>query len=127
MSNSLAVVFDDKARRWLNQHPSRAALVIAYEDSRCCGGGHIREVWFRRSRLRDESSLVGIGDVTGVGSFWTGASAIECPERFPSRLGASGHCADYTSTSRLRSGLDSCTTTPRRPEDPENTKGRGQN
>jgi hypothetical protein len=66
VSKPFAVVFDDKARRWLNEHPSQDALVIAYEDSRCCGGGHIREVRLRRRRRRDErSSLVDIGDVTG--------------------------------------------------------------
>lgn len=30
-----AVVFDDRARRWLSEHPHQAALVIAYSDTRC--------------------------------------------------------------------------------------------
>ena len=29
------VVFDDRARRWLEEHPSRDALVIAFSDTRC--------------------------------------------------------------------------------------------
>src|SRR2546428_5457046 len=59
MSKPFSVIFDDKACRWLNEHPSQDALVIAYEDSRCSGGGHIREAWLRRSPQRDErSSLV---------------------------------------------------------------------
>jgi hypothetical protein len=29
------VVFDDRARRWLNEHPDGDALVIAYSDTRC--------------------------------------------------------------------------------------------
>jgi hypothetical protein len=29
------VVFDGKARYWLEEHPSSDALVIAYTDSRC--------------------------------------------------------------------------------------------
>ncbi|HYS30011.1 MAG TPA: hypothetical protein VEQ12_11020 [Candidatus Limnocylindria bacterium] len=37
------VVFDDEALRWLGERPSADPLVIAYEDSRCCGGGHIRD------------------------------------------------------------------------------------
>ena len=65
-SQSFVVIPDDEARRWLNEHPSQDALVIAYEDSRCCGGGHIREVRLRRSRRGDQrSSLVDIGDVSG--------------------------------------------------------------
>ena len=90
MSNSLAVVFDDKARRWLNEHPSQDALVIAYEDSRCCGGGHIREVWFRRSRLRDESSLVDIGDVTGRRILLDRRIIPRMPHKIPVTVGGIG-------------------------------------
>jgi hypothetical protein len=36
MSESFDVTFDDKARLWLNEHPSQNALVIAYDESRCC-------------------------------------------------------------------------------------------
>jgi len=57
LSKSFAVVFDDKARRWLNEHPSQDAPAIAYEDSRCCGGGHIREVWLRRSHTKETRGL----------------------------------------------------------------------
>ena len=66
MSESFDVTFDDKARRWLTEHSSQDALVIAYEDTRCCAGGHIRDLRLRRGRRRDESaSLVDIGDVGG--------------------------------------------------------------
>src|SRR5438445_2186329 len=110
MSKSFAVVLDNKARRWLNEHPSQDALVIAYEDSRCCGGGHIREVWLRRSRLRDESSLVDIGDVTGRRILLDRRIIPRMPHKIPVTVGASGHCADCTSTSPAKSGLDYCTT-----------------
>ncbi len=30
-----AVVFNDRARHWLEEHPSRDALVIAFSDTRC--------------------------------------------------------------------------------------------
>jgi hypothetical protein len=33
--DEFAIVFDDEARRWLDEHPNRDALVIAYSDTRC--------------------------------------------------------------------------------------------
>jgi hypothetical protein len=33
--DEFAVVFDDQAERWLNEHPTRDALVIAYSHTRC--------------------------------------------------------------------------------------------
>ena len=90
MSKSFAVVFDDKARRWLNQHPSRDALVIAYEDSRCCGGGHIREVWLRRSQPRDESSLADTGDVTGRRILMDRRIMHRMPQKIPVTVGGIG-------------------------------------
>jgi hypothetical protein len=33
--DEFAIVFDDDARRWLAEHPTRDALVIAYSDARC--------------------------------------------------------------------------------------------
>jgi hypothetical protein len=30
-----AIVLDDRAQRWLNEHPNQDALVIAYSDTRC--------------------------------------------------------------------------------------------
>ncbi|HYS01929.1 MAG TPA: hypothetical protein VET82_06235 [Candidatus Eisenbacteria bacterium] len=61
------VTFDDEALRWLGERPSGDPLVIAYEDSRCCGGGHIRDLRVRGSRRREEESegLVGVGEVDG--------------------------------------------------------------
>ncbi len=35
MTEVFDVTFDEKARRWLDEHPSQDALVIAYEDTRC--------------------------------------------------------------------------------------------
>jgi hypothetical protein len=67
MTNAFQVTFDEKAQQWLAEHPSKDSLVIAYQDTRCCGGGHIRDLRLRRSRARDEDSeqLVDIGEVTG--------------------------------------------------------------
>jgi len=33
--DEFAIVFDVEALRWVNEHPSRDALVIAYSDTRC--------------------------------------------------------------------------------------------
>jgi hypothetical protein len=91
MTKSFAVIFDAKARRWLNEHPSQDALVIAYEDSRCCGGGHIRDVRLRRSQRRDEkSSLVDIGDVTGRRILLDRRIILRMPQKIPITVGGIG-------------------------------------
>ena len=85
------MTFDDKARRWLNEHPSQDALVIAYEDSRCCGGGHIREVRLRRGQRRDErSSLVDIGDVTGRRILLDRHITVRMPQKIAVTVGGIG-------------------------------------
>jgi hypothetical protein len=33
--DEFAIVFDDDAKGWLTEHPTRDALVIAYSDARC--------------------------------------------------------------------------------------------
>lgn len=91
MSESFAVTFDDKARGWLNEHPSQDALVIAYEDSRCCGGGHIRDVRLRRSRRRDHrSSLVDIGEVAGRRILLDRRIMPRMPQKIPVTVGGFG-------------------------------------
>jgi hypothetical protein len=67
LAESFEVAFDEQARRWLDEHPSQDALVIAYEDSRCCGGGHLRDLRLRRGRDKDERSkrLLNIGEIAG--------------------------------------------------------------
>lgn len=91
MSESFDVIFDDKARRWLNEHPSQDALVIAYEDSRCCGGGHIRDLRLRRGRRRDKSeSLVDIGDESGRRILLDRRILPRMPSRIPISVGGIG-------------------------------------
>ena len=67
LAESFEVAFDEQARRWLDEHPSQDALVIAYEHSRCCGGGHLRDLRLRRGRDKDERSkrLLNIGEIAG--------------------------------------------------------------
>ena len=91
MSESFEVTFDDKARRWLIEHPSQDALVIAYEDSRCCGGGHIRDVRLRRSRRGDQrSSLVDIGNVSGRRILVDRRVILRMPQTIPVTVGGIG-------------------------------------
>jgi hypothetical protein len=53
---------DESARVWLESHPSPGPLVIAYDISRCCGGGKICSVSVReRSRADDKRVLVSGG------------------------------------------------------------------
>jgi len=35
MTDSFQLTLDDKAQRWLAEHPSADAMVIAYTDTRC--------------------------------------------------------------------------------------------
>jgi len=67
MIGAFLVSFDEEAQQWMAEHPSQDALVIAYQDTRCCGGGHIRDLRLRRSQARDEDSeqLADIGEAAG--------------------------------------------------------------
>jgi hypothetical protein len=56
---------DDAARAWLHSHPSAGQRVIAFNVTRCCGGGRICSVRVReRSRGDDVSrhTPAAIGD-----------------------------------------------------------------
>ena len=44
---------DAKAGAWLEEHPSDAPLVIAFDVKRCCGGGRICTVRFRGQSRKD--------------------------------------------------------------------------
>ena len=45
---------DAKARTWLNSHRSNEPRVIAYDVTRCCGGGRICNVQVRNQTRRDD-------------------------------------------------------------------------
>jgi hypothetical protein len=47
------LVANARAREWLEQHPSQAPRVIAYDIHRCCGGGKICQVNVRGLSERD--------------------------------------------------------------------------
>jgi hypothetical protein len=89
--NEFAIVFDDRARRWLDEHPNRDALVIAYSDTRCCGGAHIRDLRLRRSRRGDaRSALVEIGAVDGRRILLDSRIMPRMPRNIPVTLGGLG-------------------------------------
>ena len=89
MDPSFRIIFDEKARRWLDEHPSRDALVIAFEDSRCCGGGHIRDLRLRRRRKQDERAarLIDIGEVGGRRILLDGRILPRMPRTIPITVG----------------------------------------
>jgi hypothetical protein len=62
-----ALELDDKARRWLEEHPRPEALVIAYTMTRCCGGTTVCDVRLRQERRSDRASprLRQVGTVKG--------------------------------------------------------------
>jgi hypothetical protein len=81
----LEVTFDDEALRWLGERPSADPLVIAYEDSRCCSGGHIRDLRVRRSRRQEEESerLIAGGQVNGCRILLDRRIMPRMPRRIP--------------------------------------------
>jgi hypothetical protein len=52
---ALELHLDNKALRWLDEHPSAGALVIAYTVTRCCAG-HVCNVRLRREKRSDRLS-----------------------------------------------------------------------
>ena len=59
------VELDARARTWLASHRADRRLVVAYEESRCCGGGRICDVRIRDERRAERRSLARIGSVDG--------------------------------------------------------------
>lgn len=51
------------ARRWLDVHPGRQPLVLAYEVHRCCGGGGICQVRFRELDAKDDPAHFATGEI----------------------------------------------------------------
>lgn len=56
---------EDRARHWLETHPGQLPLVIAYSETRCCGGGRICDVRVRIGKRAERYSLIRIGSVSG--------------------------------------------------------------
>ena len=89
--DEFAVVFDDRAQHWLDEHPNRDALMIAYSDTRCCGGAHIRDLRLRRSRRGDKGpATVDIGEVAGRRILLDLRIMPRMPRRIPVTLGGLG-------------------------------------
>jgi hypothetical protein len=78
------VTFDDAALRWLGERPRADRLVIAYEDSRCCCGGHIGDLRVRRSRRQEEEAeRLTVGRVNGCRILLDRRIMPRMPRRIP--------------------------------------------
>ena len=59
------VKLDDRANRWLGSQPAMGPVVIAYLETRCCGGGRVCDVRVRMGKRAERYSLIRIGSVDG--------------------------------------------------------------
>jgi hypothetical protein len=74
---------DPSARKWMDEHPSSAPRVIAYDVHRCCGGGKICQVTIRGLSARDDSNRftpAALDDGTAV--LIDRRAAVRLPSRF---------------------------------------------
>jgi hypothetical protein len=86
---SFLISVDEKAHRWLAEHPSPDPLLIAFQDSRCCGGGHIRDLRVRRGRNQAERAgrFIDIGEVEGRRILLDGRIMPRMPRTIPITVG----------------------------------------
>ena len=75
---------DESAREWLEQHPSQAPRVVAYEVHRCCGGGKICQVNVRELSRNDNPEAFASGVLDDGTRFLIDRRAAA---RLPSRFG----------------------------------------
>jgi len=75
---------DASARAWLEQHPSEAPRVIAYDVHRCCGGGKICQVNVRELSRNDSADEFATGVLEDGTRFLIDRRAAA---RLPSRFG----------------------------------------
>jgi hypothetical protein len=75
---------DPNARRWLAEHPSDKARVIAYDVHRCCGGGKICQVKIRQLSRKDDPDEYAIASLDDGTEFLVDRRAAS---RLPSRFG----------------------------------------
>lgn len=73
---------DDRARSWINAHPS-PAWVVAYDVHRCCGGGRICEVSIRAMKTKDDpASYVAANADPDTRLLIDRKAAVRLPARF---------------------------------------------
>ena len=74
---------DPRARRWLAEHPSDKARVIAYNVHHCCGGGKICEVRIRQFSRHDDPKMYAIASLDDGTEFLIDRrAATKLPPRF---------------------------------------------
>jgi hypothetical protein len=77
------VALDARARAWLASHRVDCRLVVAYEQTRCCGGGRLCDVRIRDERRGERWSLARIGSVDGRDLLLDTRIADRLPRRLP--------------------------------------------
>jgi hypothetical protein len=80
---TLGIEADAAARAWLEAHPAAGARVIAYDVTRCCGGGRLCSVSVReRSRGDDLEGHAKAALEDGSILFVDRRAAARLPSRF---------------------------------------------
>ena len=74
---------DARALDWLARDRDRVPLVIAYSETRCCGGGKICQVRIRSRKRAERLELVEIGQLAGRTVWLDRRIARRLPRRLP--------------------------------------------
>jgi hypothetical protein len=78
------IELDAQAQRWLEDHDSRAPLVIALDVTRCCGGTRVCDVRLRVDAAASHSGrLVTIGSAAGRDVLLDARILETMPRRIP--------------------------------------------
>jgi len=82
---------DHKALRWLDEHPSPGALVLAYTVTRCCGGT-VRDVRLRgeNGQIDSHNRCAGSPQSMVGRCWWTPESSTDCQPVYLSPFAALG-------------------------------------
>lgn len=77
------IQLDPRAGGWLECRSGFGSIVIAYSETRCCGGGRICQVRIRDRKRAEPSALVRIGSVAGRELFADRRIVGRLPYRLP--------------------------------------------
>jgi hypothetical protein len=102
---------DDKALRWLDEHPTQGALVLALTVTRCCRGTRVRDVRLRPERKSDRPSqrLLEIGAINGREVLMDSRIVGLLPPRIPGTVRGIGRFKSLSLISAASSGIGCCT------------------
>ncbi len=79
------IELDQRAREWLTKHPRQGSLVVAYSNTRCCGGAQVCDVQLRFEQPTGQRAgeLLVIGEVAGREVLMDRRIAARMPRRLP--------------------------------------------